>query len=75
MKPEKREGDITVRCPMCSAEIYQRLKNTDPRGTAVVLLACARCTKKRATLQDCTFLDANGRELGSGDFEGLKGPR
>ncbi len=61
---------ITVRCPVCSAELRQPPKNTDPWETVTILMACASCTTKPATLHNCTYLDAQGRELDAITFEG-----
>ena len=72
---EKRDCDITVICPVCSTKIYQPPKNTDPRDTVLVLIACASCMKRNSTMYDCTFYDKHGRELWAGTEDGLKGPK
>jgi hypothetical protein len=37
--------------------------NIDPVGTRTVLMTCARCTTKKATVYDMTFLDGAGNDL------------
>ena len=66
-----RNDKILVRCPVCSTEAPMRLIASDPPGTRVVIMVCASCTTKKAKVWDCTYLDAEGREIYE---DGSKGP-
>ena len=56
-------GGITIRCVVCSRQMERPKSNIDPVGTRTVLMTCARCTTKKATVYDMTFLDGAGNDL------------
>ena len=54
-------AQVTLRCPKCRTSKKVQKDDTDPKGTATVVVICPKCDE--GDFHECSYYDANGKPL------------